>query len=126
VTTVQIRGTWTDGSNTGYFVGLPTSVVGYDASVARLGAAAAGAEMDLVDSLNTTAITQITTAVWNYVIDGTRSAAGLFRIFTAILAGKASRSDNVTTFRNIADTKDVYTSTASGDSRSSVSVEDDT
>jgi len=58
-TTCQIRGTWTDGGDSGYFVGEITPVVGYDPPAARVGAAAAGDEMDLIDAPNSTAVAAI-------------------------------------------------------------------
>jgi hypothetical protein len=94
------------------------------ASVTTLESRLTATRAGYLDKLNFTGT--LANHVWAYVIDGTRSAASLIRIFTAILAGKASRSGGATTFRNIADTKDVITSTADGTSRTSVTIDDDT
>lgn len=63
--------------------------------------------------LGATERTSIATAVWATVMDGTNTALQVMRGFIAALLGKSSGLDLGTpTYRNIADTKSVITSTA--------------
>jgi hypothetical protein len=63
------------------------------------------------------AINDIPAAIWNYVMDGTRTAAQLMRGWAAVMLGKSSNSGGHRKYRNIADTKDVVDSTCSGGDR---------
>lgn len=69
---VQVYGTWTDGSDSGYFVGSPEQVVGYDPSATAVGAAVAGNEMGLSDDAITSS------KIANGALTSAKFASGAF------------------------------------------------
>lgn len=100
--TAVVTGTVTVGTNndkTGYSL-----VSGYDAAKT---AAQAGDAMTLTAGA--------VTAIWAYVVTGSTTAVQMMRGFAAAMLGKASGLPTTPKYRDVADTKDVITATATTD-----------
>jgi len=96
VTTCQIRGTWTDGGDSGYFVGEITPVVGYDPTAAAVGASTLTAQQVWEYGTRTLSsfgslVSDVATAVW---AAGTRTLTAFgFTVTTDTDSRNASKAD---------------------------------
>lgn len=88
----------------------------------RVNASVGNIQNDVITAAATAADfgTEIATAVWDFVTEGTTKAVEAFRGMTAALIGKAVFSTGNRKYRNIADTKDVIDATVDNTGRTAI------
>lgn len=64
--------------------------------------------------------TEVATAVWNFVTEGTHTAVEVFRGMTSVIMGKLAISGNTRTYRDLDDTKDRVEAEVTSAGRTSV------